>query len=48
LYFEVPVVFTYLPFFQPQLQVIKRRMDWAKLRNRGKNKMNENGGEKEI
>jgi len=25
--FEVLVVFTYLPFFQPQLQVIKCRMD---------------------
>ena len=46
--FEVLVVFTYLPFFQPQPQVIKRRVDMAKLRKTGNNKMNKNGGKKEI
>jgi len=46
--FEVLVVFTYLPFFQPQPLIIKRRIDLAKLRGRGKNKMNKNGGKKEI
>jgi len=45
--FEVPVVFTY-HFFQPEPKVIKRRMDWAKLRKTGKNKINKNGGKKGI